>query len=215
MSASNDPLIVIDGVPIDNRGVSGMPNTLNLLNSNDIESFTVLKDASATAIYGSRASNGVILITTKKGLLSKQLKVTYDGSVSFGTRTGQIDVLNTDEFIKLVVNKFGAASAAGKLLTFDNTNWQDKIYQTAVSHDHNLSLSGSVKMVPFRASLGYMNQTGLLKTSGLERVTGALNLNPSFLDNHLTVTLNSKFMHINNTFADWGAVGPAMQYLTR
>ena len=212
MSASNDPLIVIDGVPIDNKGVSGMPNSLNLLNSNDIESFTVLKDASATAIYGSRASNGVILITTKKGILSKQLKVTYDGSVSFGTKTGEIDVLNTLDFIKLIENHFGATSAAAKLLTHDDTNWQDKIYQTAVSQDHNLSLSGSVKMVPFRASVGYTNQSGLLKTSGLERVTGALNLNPSFLDNHLTVTVNSKFMHINNTFADWGAIGSAMQY---
>src|SRR5664280_6020 len=212
LSASNDPLIVIDGVPVDNNAISGMPNALNLVNSNDIESFTVLKDASATAIYGSRASNGVILITTKKGLAGKPLKVTYDGSVSFGTKTGEIDVLNTLDYIKLVMNHFGGTSAAAKLLSHDDTNWQDKIYQTAVSQDHNLSLSGSVRMVPFRASVGYTNQSGLLKTSGLERVTGALNLNPSFLDNHLTVTVNSKFMHINNTFADWGAVGSAMQF---
>lgn len=212
MSASNDPLIVIDGVPIDNRSVSGMPNALNLLNSNDIESFTVLKDASATAIYGSRASNGVILITTKKGTLRQPLKVTYDGSVSLGTKTGQLDVLSTQDFIKAVINKYGASSTAAKLLGFDDTNWQNKVYQTAISHDHNLSLSGSYGMLPFRASVGYTNQTGLLRTSGLERFTGSLNLNPSFLDNHLTVTVNSKFMHINNQFADWGAVGSAMAF---
>jgi iron complex outermembrane receptor protein len=212
MSASNDPLIVIDGVPIDNRSVSGMPNALNLLNSNDIESFTVLKDASATAIYGSRASNGVILITTKKGILNKALKVTYNGSVSFGTKTGQIDVLNTQEFIKAVINKYGAASTAGKLLTFDNTNWQDKVYQTAISNDHNLSFSGSFKTIPFRASVGFTDQSGLLKTSGLDRVTGSLNINPSFFNNSLTVTINSKFMHINNRFANWGAIGSAMAF---
>ena len=207
MSASNDPLIVIDGVPVDNSSVSGMPNTLNLLNSNDIESFTVLKDASATAIYGSRASNGVILITTKKGLLNKPLRVTYDGSVSFGTRTGQIDVLSTDEFKAQVLAKYPEGSAAANLLGTQNTDWQDQVYHTALSHDHNLSLSGSYKIVPYRASIGYTNQTGLLKTSGLERITGSLNLNPTFFDNHLTMTVNSKYMHINNRFANWGAVG--------
>ncbi len=212
MSASNDPLIVIDGVPISNSSVSGMPNSLNLLNSNDIESFTVLKDASASAIFGSRASNGVILITTKKGLLNQPLKVTYDGSVSFGTRTGQIDVLNTLDFIKLVLKKYPEPSTAAGLLGSRNTNWQNEVYQTAISHDHNLSLSGSYKILPYRASIGYTNQTGLLKTSGLERVTGSLNLNPSFLDKHLTLTVNSKLMHINNQFADWGAVGSAMAY---
>jgi iron complex outermembrane receptor protein len=212
MSASNDPLIIIDGVAIDNSGVSGMPNALNLLNSNDIESFTVLKDASATAIYGSRASNGVILITTKKGLLNKPMKVTYDGSISFGTRTGQIDVLNTQEFIKEVLSKYPDGTAAAKLLKTNSTNWQNQVYQTAVSHDHNISLTGSYKILPYRASIGYTNQTGLLKTSGLERFTGSLNLNPSFLDNHLTVTVNSKYMHINNRFANWGAVGSAMAF---
>ena len=210
MSASNDPLIVIDGVPIDNNSVSGMPNTLSLLNSNDIESFTVLKDASATAIYGSRASNGVILITTKKGMLNKPFKVNYDGSLSFGTRTGQIEVLNTLEFIKLILNHDGEGSPAANLLGYSNTNWQDKVYQTAFSQDHNLSLSGSYKFLPFRASVGYTNQSGLLKTSGLQRVTASLNLNPTFLDKHLTITVNSKYMYIKERFADHGAVGSAM-----
>jgi TonB-dependent starch-binding outer membrane protein SusC len=212
MSASNDPLIVIDGVAIDNSGVSGMPNPLNLLNSNDIESFTVLKDASATAIYGSRASNGVILITTKKGLVNRPMKVTYDGSISFGTRIGQIDVLNTLEFIKEVLSKYPDGTPAAKLLKTNSTDWQDQIYQTAISHDHNVSLTGSYKILPYRASVGYTNQTGLLKTSGLERYTGSLNLNPSFFDNHLTVTVNSKYMHINNRFANWGAIGSAMAF---
>jgi TonB-linked SusC/RagA family outer membrane protein len=212
MSASNDPLIVIDGVPIDNSGVSGMPNALNLLNSNDIESFTVLKDASATAIYGSRASNGVILITTKKGLLNKPMKVTYDGSVSIGTRTGQIEVLNTLEFIEQVITRYPEPSAEAALLGNFDTNWQNEVYQTAVSHDHNLSLSGSVSTLPYRASIGYTNQTGLLKTSGLERVTGSINLNPSFLDKHLTVTLNAKAMNISNRFSNWGAVGSALAF---
>lgn len=212
MSASNDPLLVIDGVPIDNSSVSGMPNALNLLNSNDIESFTILKDASATAIYGSRASNGVILITTKKGLLNKPMKLAYNGSVSFGTKIGQIDVLNTSEFIEQVKLRYPEPSAATALLGTDDTDWQSKVYHTAVSHDHNLSLSGSYKMLPYRASLGYTNQTGLLKTSGLERITGSLNLNPSFLDNHLTVTVNTKYMYIKNRFANWGAIATAMAF---
>ena len=212
MSASNDPLIVIDGVPVDNSSVSGMPNTLNLLNSNDIESFTVLKDASATAIYGSRASNGVILITTKKGLLNKPLKVSYDGSLSFGTRTGQIDVLSTDEFREQVLAKYPTGSAAANLLGTQSTDWQNQIYHTALSQDHNLSLTGSYKFLPYRASVGYTNQTGLLKTSGLERFTGSLNLNPTFFENHLTMTVNSKYMHINNRFANWGAVGSALAF---
>jgi TonB-linked SusC/RagA family outer membrane protein len=210
MSASNDPLIVIDGVPIDNNSISGMPNTLSLLNSNDIESFTVLKDASATAIYGSRASNGVILITTKKGMLGKPFKVTYDGSFSFGTRTGQIEVLNTLEFIKMILNHDGEGSPSANLLGYSNTDWQDQVYQTAFSQDHNLSLSGSYKFLPFRASVGYTKQNGILKTSGLERVTGSLNLNPSFFDKHLTVTVNSKYLYIKERFADVGAVGSAM-----
>lgn len=212
MSASNDPLIVIDGVPIDNSSVSGMPNALNLLNSNDIESFTVLKDASATAIYGSRASNGVILITTKKGLLNKPLKVTYDGSISIGTRTGQIDVLNASEFSEQVNAQYPAPSTAVSLLGSSDTDWQKELYQTAVSNDHNISLSGSVSVLPYRVSIGYTNQSGLLKTSKLERVTGSINLNPTFLDKHLTLTLNVKGMTIKNKFADWGAVGAAVAF---
>lgn len=210
LSASNDPLIVIDGVPIDNTGVSGMPNALNLVNSNDIESFTVLKDASATAIYGSRASNGVLLITTKKGSLNRPFQVNYSGLVSIGTKTGQSDVLKTQEFIDLVKSRYPAPSAAVSLLGTADTDWQNIIYQTAVSHDHNLSVSGSYKFLPYRLSLGYTNESGILKTSNLERMTTSLNLTPSFFDKHLTVTLNAKYMDVKNRFADYGAIGAAV-----
>jgi iron complex outermembrane receptor protein len=212
MSASNDPLIVIDGVPIDNRDVSGMPNALNLVNSNDIESFTVLKDASATAIFGSRASNGVILITTKKGSSGQPFKVTYDGSFSFGTRTGQIDVLTPLEFRSQLYTKFGPTSAAALLMGKANTDWQNQVYQTASSVDHNLSFSGNIKILPYRASIGYTDQSGLLKTSGLQRLTASLNLNPSFFDKHLAVTVNAKYMNIKNRFAQNGAVNNAVAF---
>jgi iron complex outermembrane receptor protein len=210
LSASNDPLIVIDGVPVDNGGISGMPNALNLVNSNDIESFTVLKDASATAIYGSRASNGVILITTKKGLQGRPMKVTYDGSFSVGTRASEVDVLTPREFVALVNSQYAPTSAQVALMGQTATYWQKQIYQTAYSNDHNLSLSGAYKALPYRASVGYTNQTGILKTSGLERITGALNLSPTFLDNHLTVNVNAKYMNVKNRFADYGAIGSAV-----
>ncbi|MGB4292958.1 MAG: TonB-dependent receptor [Bacteroidales bacterium] len=210
LSASNDPLIVIDGVPIDNAGVSGMPNLLSLINSNDIESFTVLKDASATAIYGSRASNGVIIITTKKGLTGRPLKVTYDGSVSVGFRTGEVKVLSPEEFRSLVYSRYPQGSQAVQLMGKYRTDWQDEIFQTAFSLDQNLSFSGSYKSLPYRFSVGYTNEKGLLKTSGLERLTSTLNLNPSLLDNHLTFNINAKYMNVRNRFADHGAIGAAV-----
>jgi len=212
LSASNDPLIVIDGVPIDNAGVSGMPNPLNLINSNDIESFTVLKDASATAIYGSRASNGVIIITTKKGLSGRPFRVTYDGSVSAGFRTGKVDVLSAEEFRAVLFSRYSTTSPAAQLLGKTSTDWQKEIYQTAFSLDHNFSFSGSYKILPYRFSVGYTKENGLLKTSGLERLTSSLNLSPTFLDNHLTVNLNAKYMNIRNRFADHGAIGAAVSF---
>jgi TonB-linked SusC/RagA family outer membrane protein len=209
LSASNSPLIVIDGVPVDNAGISGMGNALSLVNSNDIESFTVLKDASATAIYGSRASNGVIIITTKKGSTGRPLKVTYDGSVSIGNRTGKVDVLTPDEFRSVMYSKYKATDAAALLMGKYNTDWQEQIYQTAVALDHNLSFSGSVKTLPYRLSVGYTDQTGILKTSDQQRFTSSLNLNPSFLDKHLNVTVNAKYMNIKNRWANQGAIGAA------
>ena len=212
LSASNDPLFVIDGVPIDNDGISGMRNPLNTIHPSDIETFTVLKDASATAIYGSRASNGVIIITTKKGRKGAGLKVNYNGVSSLSVRSGEIDVLSADEFRTLVIQEKGADSNAAALLGTANTNWQDEIFQTAIGMDQNVSLTGNIKDMPFRASIGYSNQEGILKTSGLDRLTGSLGFNPSFWEDHLTINLNLKGMLINNTFANGGAIGSAVGF---
>lgn len=213
MSASNDPLIVIDGVPVDNAtGVSGMANPLSTINSNDIETFTVLKDASATAIYGSRASNGVIIITTKKGKSGK-LQMAYNGNFSVSTRTGAVDVMDAPTFRNYVVNSFGADSQQAAALGNSETNWQDQIFRTAVSTDHNISLSGSAReKLPYRISLGYTNENGILKTSNLERYTGSINLSPSFLDGQLRVQLNARGMYNTNRFADQGAINSATQF---
>ncbi|MDO5524207.1 MAG: TonB-dependent receptor [Bacteroidia bacterium] len=213
MSASNDPLIVIDGVPVDNTtGVSGMVNPLSTINSNDIETFTVLKDASATAIYGSRASNGVIIITTKKGH-SGDIRLSYNGNVSVSTKTGAMDVMDAPTFRNFVVDSFGEGSEQANALGDIVTDWQDQIFRTAVSTDHNLSVSGSVgEMLPYRVSLGYTNENGILKTSNLERYTGSINLSPSFLDGQLRVQLNAKGMYNTNRFADQGAINSATQF---
>lgn len=212
LSASNDPLIVIDGVPMDSEGVSGMRNPLNTIHPSDIETFTVLKDASATAIYGSRASNGVILITTKKGKKGAGLKLSYNGFTSYSTPSGNVDVLGADDFRQLIIEEKGEGSTAATLLGQANTNWQDVIYSPSVSHDHNLSLTGSLADMPFRASVGYSDENGILLNSSMERWTGTLGLNPSFLDDHLVFNLNLKGMLINNNFSNQGAIGAAVSF---
>jgi len=212
MSASNDPLIVVDGIPLDNEGVSGMRNPLNAINPNDIESFTILKDASATAIYGSRASNGVIIITTKKGAAGSKLKVTYDGKASFFAVPNMIDVLSGDEYRAYYNELYANNPTALSVLGTANTNWQKEILSNSFGHDHNLSASGSAGNMPYRASLGYSNMGGILMTSGMERFTGALSLDPTFLDNHLKVSINAKGMRENNRFASRGAIGSAVGF---
>ncbi len=212
LMASNDPLFVIDGVPIDNDGVAGMRNPLNTIHPSDIETFTVLKDASATAIYGSRASNGVILITTKQGKKNRPLQMTYNGKFSLGFKTGTPDVLNTDEYRALIQDRYADNPNATNLLGSENTNWQDVIYQPAFGMDHNLSFNGGIKVLPYRASIGYSDQNGILKTSNLKRTTLAISLNPTFLDDHLKLNVNLKGMYIKNRFADWGAVGGAVAF---
>ena len=213
MSASNDPLIVIDGVPVDNTtGVSGMADPLSTINANDIETFTVLKDASATAIYGSRASNGVILITTKKGH-SGRTRISYNGNMSVSTRTGSVDVMDAPTFRNYVINSFGADSQQAAALGNTVTDWQSKIFHVSASTDHNLSLSGSAgDHLPYRASLGYTNENGILKTSNLERLTGSINLSPTFFNDDLRVQLNARGMYITNRFADYGAINSATQF---
>ncbi|MFC2127918.1 SusC/RagA family TonB-linked outer membrane protein [Bacteroidota bacterium] len=209
LSASNDPLIVIDGVPLDNEDVSGLSSPLSSINPNDIESFTILKDASATAIYGSRASNGVIIITTKKGK-SGDLKVNYNGNVAIGSITDQIDALSADDFRALVNEKGNAAQIA--LLGNANTNWQDQIFQTSISTSHDVSVSGGKDGLNYRASVGYTNEEGALKTSALDRTTMSLALSKSFFDDHLKVNLNSKTASVKTRFADKGAIGNAVRF---
>ncbi|MGE4540990.1 MAG: SusC/RagA family TonB-linked outer membrane protein [Bacteroidales bacterium] len=211
LNASNDPLIIVDGIPIDNHNVSGSSNFLSFVNPNDIESFTVLKDASATAIYGSRASNGVILITTKKSTIGSPLKLTYNGNVSISAPTSFVDVYSGDEMRKIAYDYHDIFGADSYLkLGKENTDWQDEIFRTAVSHDHNIGLSGSYKNLPYRVSLGYTDQRGILENTDMQRVTGAINLNPSFFDNTLKVNINAKGMNTNHNFGDAGAVGSSI-----
>ena len=208
LSASNDPLIVIDGLAMDNGGIPGAANPLSMVNPSDIETFTVLKDASATAIYGSRASNGVIIITTKKGTAGQKMKVTYDGNVSFGTLTNRLQTLSGDE-VRAYAMSLGYNKDQMKFLGTANTNWQDQVYRTAISTDHNVSIMGSTKNMPYRASLGYTLNNGTIKTSQMQRVTASFNLNPSFLDKHLTFNLNAKGLYIYNSYEP-GVVGASL-----
>ena len=241
LNASNDPLIVIDGLAMDNYGVQGLANPLSMVNPNDIESFTVLKDASATAIYGSRASNGVIIITTKKGRSGQAPKVSYNGNMSISTKKKTFDVMSGPEYQEFIKNLYGEDSDAyrslgyydysgetlseikdgnGKLTGyksafqqgeqhFADTDWQDLIYRTAISHDHNLTVQGGLKNMPYRVSLGYTNNEGIIKTSKFERYTASLSLNPSLLNDHLKLNINGKGMIAKNRYADGGAIGAA------
>ncbi len=212
LSASNDPLIVIDGVPVDNDGVAGMRNNLNVINPKDIETFTVLKDASATAIYGSRASNGVIIITTKRAQQGAPFKISYSVNTSISTLPRKLDVLNAEEYRALVIQQYGEGSIQANLLGTSNTDWQDVIYQQAFNHEHNLSFSGSYKILPYRVSLSYSDQEGILKTDEFNRMSGAVTLNPKFFDNHLNLSLNFRGTNVQNHFADGGAVGAAVRF---
>ncbi len=212
MKASNDPLIVVDGVPLDNTGIEGMRNPLNAVNPADIETFTVLKDASSTAIYGARASNGVILITTKKGKLGQPFRVNYSGQFSVGWREGEIDVLSADEFRQTIREQFANNPDIINNMGTANTNWQKEIYRVAVSNDHTIDLSGAKFNTPYRLSLGYTNQQGILKTTRLRRLTGALNLNPTFFDDFLKVNLQAKGMYIKNNFGNTASIGEAVAF---
>jgi iron complex outermembrane receptor protein len=217
MSASNDPLIIIDGFPVSNSGISGLANPLTTINPNDIETFTVLKDASATAIYGSRASNGVILITTKKGIAGKAMKIEYNGTYSANTVPAYMNVFSGDEFRSMALglaqnNAVGLSMSSLNRLGNENTNWQKQIYHTAMAQDHNVSVSGGIKATPYRVSFGYTDQDGILKTTNMERSTLAIGLDPTFMDNHLKVSINLKGSYTNQNFGDAGAVGSAVAY---
>ena len=215
INASNDPLIVIDGLPVSNDGISGMSDPLSSINPEDIESFTVLKDASATAIYGSRASNGVIVITTKKGsqtTTSKVPNIALDFTASLNTIAKYNDLLDADGIRSLIREFYGPNSAAEAALGNTNTNWQKEIYQMAPTYDGNISVNGKAGILPYRVSGGFTSQTGTLKGSKMNRGTASVNLSPSFFDKHLTVNLNGKGTYAKNWYANQGAIGAANHY---
>jgi TonB-dependent starch-binding outer membrane protein SusC len=207
LNASNDPLIVVDGVPLETGGISGVANPLALLNPNDIESMNILKDASATAIFGNRASNGVIIITTKKGTSGK-LKVSYNTNFTLSTVTKTADILDATEF-KDLVNAQGTTAQKALLGTSD-TKWQDEIYRNAFMQEHNMSFSGGIKKFPYRLSLGYMNQDGILKMDNLQRGTMTININPKLMKNHLSIDINMKNSVSRSQFANQGAIGSSV-----
>jgi len=216
LSASNDPLIVIDGFPVDNTYPGGVSNPLANLNPNDIETFTVLKDASATAIYGSRASNGVIIITTKKGTDGKP-QFSYNGNVSVGSPIKYVDVLNGSEYRNLVTTMAttgvsGVDAAAVAKLGTASTDWQKEIFRNAISHDHNLSVSGSLKKLPYRLSYGYTDQQGILKTTDLQRNSLNINLSPTLLNGDLKLNISAKGSYTATNFGEPAAVGNAVAF---
>jgi TonB-linked SusC/RagA family outer membrane protein len=214
MNASNDPLIVIDGFPVDNNTLNGSPNALASLNPADIETFTILKDASATAIYGSRASAGVILITTKKGKSGKPT-LNYNGQVSLSAPIKYVDVMSGEEIRALAASKLGTLGinqAALDRLGDSNTDWQKEIYRNAISHDHNINLSGSAGALPYRVSYGFTDQQGILKTTSMNRHSLNVRLTPVFLDDNLRVDASFKGSFTKNNFGEAGAVGAAASF---
>ena len=218
INASNTPLYVIDGLPVSNDGISGMSDPMASINPEDIESFTVLKDASATAIYGSRASNGVIVITTKKGSKTATAlpKVAVDFTTSVNTIAKYNSLLDADGIVKIIRDFYGANSAAEQHLGINgklySTDWQKEIYQVAPTYDGNISLNGRAGFLPYRVSGGFMSQSGTLKGSKMNRGTLSLNLSPTFFDRHLTVNVNGKGTYAKNWYANQGAIGAANHY---
>lgn len=229
LQASNDPLIIVDGLPVGSHGVDGMGDALSTINPDDIESFTVLKDASATAIYGSRASNGVIIITTRTGKKSDGLipHVNFDFTTSLSQNARYAQVLSADQYRNLMLGDNGyiarfvtseAGQAAARASIGDaNTDWQKALYRVGQSYEGNLGLTGNIQMgkdnyLPYRVSGGFLFQEGTLKTSEMDRGTLAVNLNPSLLDNHLKLDLSAKGVYMHNRWANTGAIGSAVNF---
>lgn len=210
LNASNDPLIVLDGVPLSNQGTQGMGNALAMISPDNIESMTILKDASATAIYGSRASNGVIIITTKKGKEGK-VQVNFTANMTVQTARKTWDVLTGDEYRDVMTRYWGAGSAAAKALGTANTDWQDEVLRTSISHDYSLSVGGKTGFLPYRVAVTYTGNNGIIRNTSMDRVTAGFNLTPEFFDGKLKVQANVKGYYIENEFADTGsAVGGAL-----
>ena len=209
LNASNAPLIVVDGVPLSNAGMGGLGNSLGMISPENIESMTILKDASATAIYGSRASNGVIIITTKKGKSGKPT-VNFAANLYVNTARKTWKVLDANQFRSLLESRGMDAALAA---TGDaNTDWQDEVLRTTVSSDYSLSVGGTAGWLPYHAEISYTNNNGIIKTSKMDRVTMGFNLSPKFFDNHLSVNANVKGYYIRNNFADAGALSSAISF---
>lgn len=209
LNASNDPLIVVDGVPLSNAGMGGLGNSLGMISPENIESMTILKDASATAIYGSRASNGVIIITTKKGKSGKPT-VNFAANLYVNTARKTWKVLDANQFRSLLESRGMDAALAA---TGDaNTDWQDEVLRTTVSSDYSLSVGGTAGWLPYHAEISYTNNNGIIKTSKMDRVTMGFNLSPKFFDNHLSVNANVKGYYIRNNFGDAGALSSAISF---
>lgn len=211
LNASNDPLIVVDGVPLDNGGVQGMGNSLAMISPENIESMTILKDASVTAIYGSRASNGVIIITTKKGKSGKP-QVNFSANMYINHAQKTWDVLSANEFRSLITEKFGEDSDAYRAMGDASTDWQKEVLRTTVSSDYNVSVGGTAGILPYHVNLSYTNSNGIIKTSQMDRVTVGFNLSPKFFQDHLSVNANAKGYYIRNKFGDAGALSGAISY---
>ncbi len=218
LNASNDPLIVVDGVPLSNDGVQGMGNSLSMIAPDNIESMTILKDASATAIYGSRASNGVIIITTKKGIKGTP-EVSFSANMYVNKAQKRWNVLDANSFRAMMTNVYGAGSNEVNALGNANTDWQDEVLRTTVSSDYNLSVRGSAGMLPYRVSVTYTNSNGILKTSKMDRLTFGFNLNPKFFNDHLSVSTrvrDKNFMIFNqakDNIEYWAAFQGRLIYL--
>ena len=211
LNASNDPLIVLDGVPLSNDGINGMANPLAMIAPDNIESMTILKDASATAIYGSRASNGVIIITTKKGKGGARPQVNFSANMTVNTARKTWDVLSGDEYRQLIRDYWGVGSNADLALGNANTDWQKEILRTSISHEYNLSVGGKAGFLPYRVSASYTDNNGILKDSQMQRVTAGFNLSPEFFGGLLKVNANVKGYYLRNRFTDEGCTNNAIQ----
>ncbi len=210
LSATNDPLIVLDGVPLQADSPLGMGSPLSMINPESIESMTILKDASATAIYGTRASNGVILITTKKGVSGKP-QVTFTANMYVDYARKLTDVLDANEFRSLILNKFGEGSAAAAKLGNANTNWQDEVFRTTISHDYSLAVAGTAgKVLPYRVDASYTRNNGIIKKSDMDRATVGITLTPTF--GNLKVSARVKGYYVHNNWAQEGAIGQAVAF---
>ena len=210
LSLTSNPLIVIDGVPMNDGGVGGSRSIFNSINPEDIESMTVLKDASSTAIFGSRAANGVIMITTKKGKANQDLKISFNTSIALQDVNKYVDVMNANQFRQTVKGLNNPAAEA--LLGNADTNWQKEIYQTAPMSNSTLVLSGAYKTLPYRVSVGHSYADGILRTDNFKRTNAKISLNPTFFDKSLKLELNANGTYMQNRFANKDAIGAAVEY---